>query len=102
MNTHPHSTPQTGRPSPAIIGAVIAFSLTLLGASVAIVTGIVPLRAYSFAQKVDIGAVLLFVPLCALILAVLSEVVRLTIRGGSDSPIYATVAPAWTPGHGEG
>ena len=52
----------------------------------------------------DAGVVLLVVPLVALVLAILVEAVRLTLRGPirMSEPRPARVLSDWTPGHGEG
>lgn len=97
--------PARSKPVAALITtSIISFSLTLLVAGVAVLSGMIPLNTVTVAQKVDIGAALLFMPLCALVLAMISEVVRISLHGGNDprAPIHSTVAAPWTPGRNEG
>jgi hypothetical protein len=84
--------------------AIISFSLTFVGAGIALLLGIIPPRAIIGAGEIDTAVVLLFVPLCALILAILVEVVRATLREGLQPPKAHQANPlsAWRPGHGEG
>ena|SRR6218665_1328807 len=86
---------------------VIAFSLTFVGAGVALLAGMLPANAEAMtgaAGSVDTGVVLLLVPLCALVLAILFEATRLALRGPVRiaEPRPAPALSAWTPGHGEG
>jgi hypothetical protein len=110
----PTKLPQPKRPSfrfrrPLFRNALsaataISFSLTFVGAGVALLLGIIPPRAIIGAGEIDTAVVLLFVPLCALILAILVEVVRAILREGLQPPKADQSNPlsAWKPGHGEG
>lgn len=82
----------------------ISFSLTFVGAGIALLLGIIPPRTIVGAGEIDTAVVLLFVPLCALILAILVEVVRAILREGLQAPKAHQSNPlsAWKPGHGEG
>lgn len=84
--------------------AVIAFSLTLVGADIAMLVGLVPHRMLPALDGIDATIVLLFVPLCALTFAILAEAVRASFSGSlADAPQRTTnsLAP-WRPGAGEG
>lgn len=85
--------------------AVIAFSLTLVGAGLAMLFGFVPHRMLPALDGIDATILLLFVPLCALTLAILAEAVRATFSG-SVRPVEARSHVArlepWRPGENEG
>lgn len=86
---------------------VIAFSLTFAIAGIALLFGLLPSNASLLSTargSVDAGVVLLVVPLVALVLAILIEATRLTLRGPirMREPRPARVLSDWTPGHGEG
>ncbi len=110
----PTKLPQSKRPSwrlprPLFRNALsaataISFSLTFVVAGIALLLGIIPPRAIIGGGDVDTAVVLLFVPLCALILAILVEVVRSILREGLQSPKARESNPlsGWKPGHGEG
>lgn len=99
----------SGRRSPGAsrlsAAAVIGFSLTLVGAGVAMLIGLVPQRMLPALDGVDATILLLFVPLCALTLAILAEAVRASLTG-SFRPAVARAQPSrlepWRPGEGEG
>jgi hypothetical protein len=59
----------------------ISFSLTFVGVSVALLTGVLPRDLAALDLGVDMGVVLLMVPVCALVLATLVEVLRTALRG---------------------
>ncbi|MEO7221721.1 MAG: hypothetical protein ABIY37_04550 [Devosia sp.] len=81
---------------------VISFSLTLLAGSIAVLANVVPLRALSFGERVDFGAVLFIAPVLALILAVVFEASRIALgREALPEPRRQQVV-RWTPGHREG
>jgi hypothetical protein len=55
-------------------------------------------------MPVDLGVLLLIVPLCALVLAIMAEVLRTAVTGLPrlrTSPAESPVG-AWRPGRGEG
>lgn len=86
---------------------VIAFSLTFVGAGIALMAGMLPNRAdflTGATGSVDTGVVLLLVPLCALVLAILFEATRLALRGPvqMSQPRAIPALTEWKPGHGEG
>ena len=81
---------------------VISFSLTLLAGSVAVLANVVPLKALSFGERVDLGAMLFAAPILALVLAVVFEATRIAFsREQLPEPRKQTVVD-WTPGHREG
>jgi len=84
--------------------ALIGFSLTLVGAGIAMLAGLVPQRMLPALDGIDAAVLLLFVPLCALTLAILAEAVR-TSFSGSFNRVALTRGNAfepWRPGRGEG
>ena len=82
----------------------ISFSLTFVAAGIALLLGIIPPRTITGAGDIDTAVVLLFVPLAALLFAILVEVVRSILREGLQPAKSRQVNPldAWKPGHGEG
>ncbi len=84
--------------------AVIAFSLTLVGAGIAMLVGLVPHRMLPALDGIDATIVLLFVPLCALTLAILVEAARASFAGNLRQAPARVVNPLepWRPGQGEG
>lgn len=77
----------------------ISFSLTFVAVSVALLTGLLPPAFDAIRLPVDLGVLLLIVPLCALVFAIVAEVLRSAI---SDARRPAVDAAAWRPGRGEG
>ncbi len=84
--------------------AVIGFSLTLVGAGVAMLLGLVPRRMLPALDGIDVTILLLFVPLCALTLAILAEAVRTAFTGSFRRATISQGNPLepWRPGRGEG
>lgn len=84
--------------------AIIGFSLTLVGAGIAMMLGLVPQRMLPGLDGVDATVLLLFVPLCALTLAILAEAVRAAFTGNFRQAVLpkANLLEPWRPGHGEG
>ena len=82
----------------------ISFSLTFVVAGIALLLGIIPPRTITGAGEIDTAVVLLFVPLCALLFAILIEVARSVVREGLQPPRTRQAKPlaAWKPGRGEG
>ena len=81
--THlPQTQPASRRASRVafITAAIVSFSLTLLAGGVALIAGVLPMGNLNPVERLDIGAVLLFVPICALVLGILAEVVRISLR----------------------
>lgn len=89
--------------NPLGAATVISFSLTFLAAGIAVMLGIVPPRTITGAGEIDTAVVLLFVPLCALLFAIIAEVVRSIVREGlrAPKPRQSNPLSAWKPGHGE-
>ncbi|MEQ1770670.1 MAG: hypothetical protein ABL879_12600 [Devosia sp.] len=81
--------------------AVASFSITLAAVSYGVLGGYVPLRM-SAIDRVDFGALLLVVPLVALMLALVFEATRLALRGPVSIAEPKTLPIAWAPGHREG
>ena len=59
----------------------ISFSLTFVGVSVALRAGLLPAQVTALSAGVDVGVLLLFLPLCALAFAIIAEVVRAAVKG---------------------
>ncbi len=104
------SSPTTAdRPKPArkrakfTTATVVSFSLTLFAASVAILSGAVPLRALTTVERIDIGTMLFVAPVLALILAVMAEATRIAMsQQPLPEPRRQQVVRNWTPGRREG
>ncbi|WP_417308165.1 hypothetical protein [Devosia sp.] len=101
-----NSIPQVKRRRKLRIAALtsataISFSLTFVLAGVALLFGLAPSPEVMFGGKVDTAVLLLFVPLCALTLAMLVEVSRTIVRGIPEVGTRAA-AREWHPGSGEG
>jgi hypothetical protein len=60
--------------------SITSFSLTLLGGSFAVLSGVVPLHALSVAERVDVGTLLFVAPLLILVLSVVFEAARIAVR----------------------
>jgi uncharacterized membrane protein len=90
--------------NPLSAATAIGFSLTFVVAGVALLAGLVPDSLLFGAQSVDTGVVLLFVPLCALLVAIMGEAVRATLNNGITAAPAPKANPlsAWKPGQGEG
>jgi hypothetical protein len=78
---------------------VISFSLTIAAAGIGLLMGILPARAATLMPMVDTGVVLLFVPLCLLVVAILAEAVRLSLRGPLriHEPRRVRTLSSWVP-----
>jgi hypothetical protein len=82
---------------------VISFSLTLLAGSIAVLTNIVPLRALSFGDRIDLGAMLFIAPVLALVLGIMFEATRIALsREALPEPRRQQVVRNWQPGRREG
>jgi len=89
--------------NPLTAAAAISFSLTFVGAGVALLLGYLPQATRLGTTDIDTGVVLLVVPLCALLLAIIVEVTRSTLRETvHDTRPRTNPLGAWKPGHGEG
>jgi hypothetical protein len=82
----------------------ISFSLTFVGVSIALLFGVLPPAFASIQPPVDLGVVMLMVPLCALVFTMLAEVLRAAIKGlpRIRAPRPTPALSTWRPGHGEG
>ena len=82
----------------------ISFSLTFVGVSIALLMGVLPASVASIQPPVDLGVLMLMVPLCALFFTMLAEVLLAAIRGlpRIRAPRPTPALSAWRPGHGEG
>ena len=77
--------------------SIVSFSLTLLAASIAILTGLVPLRSLPRVDRVDIGALLFLMPVVALVLGVVFEAARIAFtRAELPEPRQQRVV-RWAP-----
>lgn len=82
----------------------ISFSLTFVVAGIALLVGLIPPRTIIGAGEIDTAVILLFVPLSALMLAILVEVVRSVVRDGLTPTKTRQANPlsAWKAGQREG
>ncbi|RYE86914.1 MAG: hypothetical protein EOP19_05615 [Hyphomicrobiales bacterium] len=82
--------------------------MTFALAGIALLLGLLPEQAAtmvtSSGTSIETGVILLVVPLVALVLAILVEATRLTLRGPvkMTRPKPVNTLSAWKPGHGEG
>ena len=81
---------------------VASFSLTLLGASFAVFSGLVPLHGLTAAGRTTVGAFLFMVPIIALVLAVCVEVVGIALRRAELPEPRRRQVVRWAPGQREG
>jgi hypothetical protein len=100
----PAASPRMRRRATSFTTAtVVSFSLTLLAAGLAVLMGLVPLKALTFVERVDLGTVLFVAPIIALVLAVLVETTRVALsREPLPEPRRQQVVRNWTPGRREG
>lgn len=83
----------------------IAFSLAFFAGGLALLLGLVPMPIANWPASVDLGVLVLMVPLCALSLAIVAEVLRAAITTSLPSvqpPRLVAALSDWRPGHGEG
>jgi hypothetical protein len=118
---HPAALPETAEPGPPAEATppgaapaarrwrwrrlpVISFSLTIAAAGVALLAGILPARAAALTPDIDTAVVLLFVPLCVLVLGILAEAVRLSVklRHGPEAVPLRRPLSAWPPANAAG
>lgn len=81
---------------------IVSFSFTLLAAGIGVLTGVLPLRAVSFGQRIDIGSLLFLMPVVALVLGVCFEVARFALRTADLPEPRRQQAIRWSPGRREG
>lgn len=84
--------------------ATTAFSFTFVGVSLAILFGYLPSRNLLGFENIDLGVVLLMVPVAALVFVMGIEVIRTARSGRLRAAIPARRAPlsGWRPGEREG
>lgn len=88
--------------NPLSAATAISFSLTFVGAGIALLFGYLPTHLPLGGEPIDTGVVLLFVPLCALLLAILVEASRSVLKDTTPAPQRTNPLAAWRPGQGEG
>lgn len=101
----PTTTQSEGKRSRNLVStSIISFSLTFVGVGLAIVAGYLPTQQALLTGKLDAEVVLLFVPLSALIFAIVAEVLRIATKGPLRSTAPRRMPPLsdWKAGHGEG
>jgi uncharacterized membrane protein len=81
----------------------ISFSLTFVGVGVALLAGLLPERVSTLGENLDVGVLLLFLPLCALVFAMIAEVLRAAVKGPLRSVAPPRMRPlsGWRPEPGE-
>ncbi len=87
-----------GKRNALSVAAAISFSLTFITVSMAMLFGLIPERTF-LGGEIDVNVLLLFVPLCALVLAIFVEVVRLILSGSLkvERPRQHTPLSTWRP-----
>ncbi|HEV7275133.1 MAG TPA: hypothetical protein VGN80_02490 [Devosiaceae bacterium] len=100
MQSSPSTLP-TGRDRATGLASVtaISFSLTFVGVSLALLAGLLPERVANIGASIDVGVLLLFLPLCALAFAISVEVVRAARKGPLrySAPPRARPLSGWRP-----
>lgn len=81
-----------------VTSAAIGFAFTFVVTVGAIALGLVPQARFG----ADLGVILLFAPLVALVLAVIVEVIRAAASPDGLQPSPDSAFTGWKPGHGEG
>ena len=98
--TRSATKPVRQRAAALTTASVISFSLTLLGASIAVLSGLVPLHL-NHGARVDVGALLFLTPMIALMLALCFEVVRIALRSPELPQPRRQQVVRWSPGRRE-
>ena len=80
---------------------IISFSLTLLAAGIAVLTGMVPLRTFPHVDRVEIGSLLFMMPVLALILGVCFEVARIALQSAELPEPRRHQTVRWSPANRE-
>ena len=101
-STETDENPKRGKAVAFTTATVASFSLTLLGASLAVFSGLVPLHALTVTGRTTVGVFLFLVPIVALVLAVCVEVVRIALRRAELPEPRRRQTVRWAPGHREG
>ena len=60
--------------------SITSFSLTLLGGSFAVLSGLVPLNSLGVAERVNVGTLLFIAPMLILVFSVVFEAARIAMR----------------------
>ncbi|MEO8759146.1 MAG: hypothetical protein ABI398_15500 [Devosia sp.] len=81
---------------------IISFSLTLLAAGIAVLTGLIPLNALTPIERIEIGSLLFLMPVVALVLGVCFEVARIALRAEDLPEPRQRQQLRWEPGRREG
>lgn len=110
MPKSPAPTPAEPRPAKArrirafTTATLVSFSLTLLAGSIAVLTNLVPLKALTLGDRIDLGAMLFVAPVLALVLGIMFEATRIALsRGGVPTePRRQQIVHNWQPGRREG
>jgi TRAP-type C4-dicarboxylate transport system permease small subunit len=106
MATPSESTPRINKRRHASTSlasiAAISFSLTFVVAGVLLLLDMLPPTVAALDAPIDLGVLLLMVPLCALIFTLLAEALRAAVRG-LPRPPGPKVAPLtdWRPERSE-
>ena len=74
------TSPKRRRMALLTTASVVSFSLTLLTAGIAILSGALPLRTLAAADRTDIGSMLLASPIVILMLALIFEATRIALK----------------------
>ncbi|MEO6012239.1 MAG: hypothetical protein ABIQ30_01455 [Devosia sp.] len=82
--------------------AIVSFSLTLLGGSVAVLSGLLPLNTLNFGERMDVGTMLFIAPVLALTLGVIFEATRIALTRAELPEPRRRQTVSWSPGRGEG
>lgn len=82
--------------------AIVGFSLTLLIAGIALLANYLPFRGMSRGTRIDLGALLLFAPVCALTFGIVAEVIRIALKSPMTFTQPETRRLRWSPGQREG
>lgn len=69
-----------------VIVATIAFSLTVVAASIALMAGVLPAAGLNAAERFDMGALMLFVPICLLTFGIIAEATRIAATSPTSVP----------------
>ncbi len=81
---------------------IVSFSLTILAAAIAVLSGLAPLKPMSFAERIDVGSLLFVTPVLALVLAILFEVTRIALTRPDLPQPRRQQTVRWSPGRREG
>jgi uncharacterized membrane protein len=100
--TKPTSPKSAKRAAAFTTATIVSFSLTMLGGSIAVLSGLLPLDALSFGERSEVGAILFVAPILALVLAVVFEASRIAFTRAELPEPRRQQAVRWAPGRREG